>query len=802
MPTGLAVAGTVKNRLFVSNTAQDTVQVVQLADDLTDMTFVMAPAQRFPLRIPAGQGPGDLAATFDRRFVVVLNLVSESVRLIDADSLLLVRDAVGAVLQMPLGEAGTRPAAMVASPVACPEANCAGRVYVALAGAGAILAVDVFNDENGVRLYASQVFAVGGEPSALAVNPAGPTLFATDASVGAVIRVNLDTGVKDSRDIGGIGGALAVSRDGTMVVVGRPALRDVVVFGAADGAEWGVVDSNTKYAPTPSCVRGCDATVTEQSCEGGHPADLEICADDTGLHSLEDVCRAVSDPDIAVCAGDTTPYQAIYLDSVPTKIVTLGEEQVGRHRLRVACFGDDPVDCEVDANCSSTEVCVSGQCAREQTHGEMAAVALLDGNVVFIGLADESGGHPEPTLIEQKWCLAPSVDDVQTFELQDRRYIPSNINVTSAELSDWLERCPDLPDRARYTCVSDGVGGVGVSFHNTGKTRWRFMWEGIRLSLRGILEERAIPGGTCNPGDCPASATCKGGQCFESWLSLDEDASRTFEANAQVIHACETVSGGACDGNTDAVDKAAWGDIVALTDNPLPDCTGCNGESGADWRALERRILTKAAGDIVAFRLDKYLDAGCFDSAEVDFDIRVADQVVAYPLWLGSKEDLGKSGGEIHLSPGDLMGPGSATPGRFPSELFQIRDDLDPQPNLSSCERYNADGSPLALSEQLSRNRGFWFTVEAPFSLFESGKGFDSRGDPILDGTAGVIPGAMIVSDVGVRILEAVAGSDSKQWVPYPVIFLTYSGSNELLGFVPFDVARQFKSEKKYRLLR
>ncbi|MFC1610214.1 YncE family protein, partial [Myxococcota bacterium] len=166
-PSGLTVAGTARSRLFVSNSAQDTVQVLDLGEHLDEINFVFGPARRFPLRIPAGLGPGDLATTFDRRYVVVLNLVSESLRLIDADTLLLVRDAKGEVLQLPLGKPGSRPTAMVASPVAC-EGECVGRVYVALAGSGSVLGVDVTSSADGLRLDPARVYAVGGEPSALA----------------------------------------------------------------------------------------------------------------------------------------------------------------------------------------------------------------------------------------------------------------------------------------------------------------------------------------------------------------------------------------------------------------------------------------------------------------------------------------------------------------------------------------------------------------------------------------------------------------------------------------------------------
>ena len=62
-PSGLAVAGTDVKRLFVSNYGEDSLQVLSLTDSLADLNFVAGPAKYFPLRIPAGSGPTDLAVT-------------------------------------------------------------------------------------------------------------------------------------------------------------------------------------------------------------------------------------------------------------------------------------------------------------------------------------------------------------------------------------------------------------------------------------------------------------------------------------------------------------------------------------------------------------------------------------------------------------------------------------------------------------------------------------------------------------------------------------------------------------------
>ena len=69
--------------LFVANSGEDAVQLLELGSDLSKLDFVYSPANYFPLRIPAGPGPTDLAGSYDGRFVVVLDTITESLRLID-----------------------------------------------------------------------------------------------------------------------------------------------------------------------------------------------------------------------------------------------------------------------------------------------------------------------------------------------------------------------------------------------------------------------------------------------------------------------------------------------------------------------------------------------------------------------------------------------------------------------------------------------------------------------------------------------------------------------------------------------
>ena len=173
-PLGLAVAHHVGDaatpatwsRLFVSNYGEDTVQVLELGGALADLDFVYSDSHYFPLRIPSGPGPGDLAATPDGRYVVVLNLVSEEIRLVDAGSLRMVTGPSGAVAAFPLAPLGARPNALVAAPGSCGD-RCHGRFFVTLSGAGAVVAFEVRATDQGPSVTPTRVYDVGGEPTAL-----------------------------------------------------------------------------------------------------------------------------------------------------------------------------------------------------------------------------------------------------------------------------------------------------------------------------------------------------------------------------------------------------------------------------------------------------------------------------------------------------------------------------------------------------------------------------------------------------------------------------------------------------------
>ncbi|MBI3178506.1 MAG: hypothetical protein HYZ27_02520, partial [Deltaproteobacteria bacterium] len=447
-PMGLAAA----NRyLFIANHDEDALQVLDLSGGLESIQFVESPSRYFPVRIPAGSGPTDLAATANGRFVVVLDVYSEALRLVDAgkrtsDSPILVRTEPGnlesPILEVAVGPPGSRPTTLVASPAACELSDCAGRVFVALAGQGAVVSFVVLANSPGPRLEVERVYAVGGEPVRLSVSPNGLLVFATDLSAPDLLRIDRITGAVERRDVGDAGGPLAVSQDGELVIVGRPTLRDVVVFAEADSGALGLIDADSAFAPVPdpACLQLCGEP---DRCAREHPADRSLCMDGTGGLS-----------------ATSEPYRALYLGRVPAHIATLGVA-AGHSRLKVTC--DTP------------------------TYDEFAVVAGIDGLVRLVGLLGTGRTFPAPVLAAEGACVPPSVK-AERYEVDVTSNLATRLvtDVTGLPLNETLatlfEPCPATPALARFRCLTSGAGGMVLSPGNTGNLAWELRWEGVLVS--------------------------------------------------------------------------------------------------------------------------------------------------------------------------------------------------------------------------------------------------------------------------------------------------------------------------------
>ncbi|MBI5510128.1 MAG: hypothetical protein HY903_15330 [Deltaproteobacteria bacterium] len=773
-PMGLAVAaapieggGYEYRRLFVSNFTEDSLQVLELGDTLADVELLYGPNNYFPLRIPAGAGPGDLAATSDGRFVVVLDLITESVRLVDAKALTLVRDAAGGILELPLGGGGARPTSLIAAPVCVAgggckgvcgtgcEAGLLGRFYVSMPGSASILAFDVVKDGAAgntppVVLKPSRIYDVGGEPTDLAVDRAGTLVFASDSAAMQVLRLDLASGLVDRRDVGGAPGPLAVTPDGTLLLVGRPEWSDLVVFDDASGSRFAPLDANPAYTPLPQCLSACAAT-DPAVCDGAHPADQAICSTDAGLGTTP---------------GAAT-YDGLYLGRAAAKILALGEVPKaaqdagtlpGEPWLNNGC--QPPGDPEAEP-----------PPPQEQQFSQYAVVATLDGAVLFVALRADTTAPAAPTLVTDRWCRPPSVssksEDRALYDEDKQWSVVPDANhpeIRHLLLASLLAPCPATPaGRQRTLCASDGrattaadgtaipAGGV-VLFPGNHPPSITFQWEGLLTNIN---------------------------QAPDAGMVDDEGAfvDRVGDLDSVDIRGRELAAG--FDDPTDCeVDPSAityYGDVLQILSKPLGD-SACRTALGNDTRKcrLERRIVkvdSTAEGHRRLFVCPSLLPVkSCFDNrGTIQYHLRAGDEFVV-GFGANTPERLG---------PGEVLLPRAGIDSR--NLMFQVRA-LDAHPGLDACERYDDAGMAQAPMEQvLSRGlkpENTTWTLDAVDELVPletGGKGFDvNAGQPR-------IPGAMILSPVG---------EDE------PVAFLTYSATNGLLGFVPSDATANRRSHR------
>lgn len=435
-PSGMVLAGSNFEYVFVANAGVDAVQVIKAAPALKDVDMVPGPVRYFPLYIPVGPNPTELAATVDGRFVVVLDLVTGSLRLIDADTLALVRDSTGEPINVPIGPSSAQPGSIVGASVGCgTDSGCLGRFYVTLRALGSVAMVDVRqgSTSSSPTLSVTKVLTVDAvEPLRIATVPGQDVFFVTDAGSARLLRVDNRgaTPVMTTSDIGSPGGPVAVSGDGTVVAVGRPASRDLVLLSnvTRDGldGDLSMVDADPTWTPTLQCLQACG----NDSCSDAHPADAALCSANTGLGTPQ----------------AKLPYGAVYVGGIPSQLSAV-------HGAPGA---------PIAGGCS-----VAGGTAPTFTEGW--ALANLDGSIYFIALRDTTGALV-PQLIPADSCAAPKVIS------PDGQVAPSS----------FLDTCVANPGRQRLTCLKDGTGQEVVTLARGQlplATTWSFAWESVLPNL-------------------------------------------------------------------------------------------------------------------------------------------------------------------------------------------------------------------------------------------------------------------------------------------------------------------------------
>ena len=449
-PAGLVAAGTDHARVFVANSGFDAVQVVDLDPQLPNIDMAMAPAKFFPLFIPTGPNPTDLAATPDGAYVFVLDTLLGAVRMIDATTLNLVpiADAIDdfSVVLAPIDSLFDT---MVASQSTCsaagvPGGRCVGRIYLGSQALGQLAIVDaVAAADSTLSLHSRGWVPAAGVPGRIAVAAieGGDRLFVTDlasANVNQIDVVNGQAHMAAQVDLGERGGVLSVSADGNYLVVGRPTLQDVVVYpltASGLGAAPAPLDLQPVFTPAPLCLETCAAP--GNACAGAHPADLELCSDGNT---------------IGFASAAAQRYAAMYLGAIPSQITPVASAAV-----------------QVQNNCLAA--------GAPQAYQEAMAIATIDGSIYFLGLVDNTGAF-SPRLLTQDQCAAPALSALK------------NVAAPSA----YLAACPnDTIKRNRAVCVADNTGAAGVVTLLPGNLRqqpapftptsvqMRLDWEGVVL---------------------------------------------------------------------------------------------------------------------------------------------------------------------------------------------------------------------------------------------------------------------------------------------------------------------------------
>lgn len=673
VPGGVAIAGPANaQRLFVLNQGEDALQVVNLGDAdaglrLLQAQFEPSPAQYFPLRVPVGPSPSAIAATPDGRYVVVLESGAGRLAVVDAEALIAVAPAnsgsqesqinpglpqlrFGGAMPVALAASQARPS--VLNPCATPddlqsqEAGCLGWFFVATDAAD-IWWVEITREGGLVplrrypvsmpvaRLHASQdgewlFFVEGG-----ALSSAGQARLAQVPEVAAqgrrFGRLHRALGTEITGDLSATGGPLALSQDGRFLLVGRPALNDVVVVADPldpEATELAPMPLDPVFGPTPKCIAACGDTL---SCgNAAQLADGEICTDANGWQTTGQ------------------PYVGLGLSGAPAEMLTLEGRLVGTEGsedtaentakvarvLRVGCAPNDAFGVlpQTDDTAASSQFWAFDQYAVVATLSGSMHVVGLSGRIENIdGQEIEGSDALEPQIVHHAPCTQPELS-LSAVEGSD---ILPRIQSVGAILADC--DAVDALGRQRFACVTPsgqeaGGGGLGL-WHTAGDAATRgsisqaqtwaltLDWEGplplagqtqrtgggqvrddggftdpnIDLSAQGILPGDILELTTPPQEGSSCAAPNPGG----GLLSLAE---RTCRVVYSVVEVLPPVCADAADVDTTRCRDIAESARLVL-DPPIgTDCYGTGAQIGYRVRVSEAFLATATQNDQVLDR--------------------------------------------------------------------------------------------------------------------------------------------------------------------------------------------------------
>jgi len=745
MPTGLAIAGTDVERLFIANTGEDALQVIALGENLDTLNPVEGPSYYFPLRIPGGPAPEEIAASENGRFVVVLNWVTEKLHIIDADLLDTARRG-GVDVEIALGAEGQEPYRLIAVPSGCARSgfeDCAGVFLVSLPGSGSVSELVLREDSEGPLGEVSATHAVDGMPGELTVSADGLFAYAADTSTAHVHRIDLENGNIDKFDVGYRASSLGVSSDGRFLVVGRPAVEDVLIFDGAGLETMTQVLANPSLVPASRCLVDCTSPVApEEQCPGAHPADLGVCSGPGGVEQ-----------------GVNGDYAGMYVGFIPASLTPLGVG-AGNPIISVPCqsIAVDPL---------------------LQNWSEVMLVLGQNGEGYLLGLTMESDEATSPVILSQGWCNGAGLTDIAVSSYEAAQEAVTD--GASEELTPPLAfdsifgPCLAFPEGLnRYTCVGLGDSDAGILLNpmRNNILAMDYQWEPIvQLGDNlGIRFEREISGGIYR---------------YENETAYFADSGISIGSFAPYINTRKKlVEMGKC-----SEDTVHCGDILEITsplaaaiviagtdptiDQPSESCLEALAGEPSLGCSLERRIIdTVNVNGSTELVLDRPLPEACMPgSGRIAYRVRMAD---VFGLRVGTTK-------QTRMAPGESMGIGGDV---LPTNALtaSIRTDTVADESLGACERYGPGGAYV----------GTRYDRDSLGSI----RVYDAHSKTVNEGTASEavvgLTWSMLLttagdplSPKGIPMLLGQTITWSREDAPL-VLFTSYARSNRVVGMVPY----------------
>lgn len=229
----------------------------------------------------------------------------------------------------------------------------------------------------------------------------------------------------------------------------------------------------------------------------------------------------------------------------------------------------------------------------------------------------------------------------------------------------------------------------------------------------------------------------------------------------------------------------------ALDNDPIyTDDVHKLGVVDTDLCLVERRIISVQKNQLVLEnplphpkpdQIGKVPDgAPCYPSAgEIAYKVRMGRQYQVTSA--GFSERLGIDSGKTTWGPAGFSG--AASPVIFSLQELSLVYPAQSGDPWDACRVLPAAAADV--HHRFGRDLPFAFSVTSGFSPLTSGV------QPADTATAaGYLPGAMIAAP------RKNAASDPDAWSGnYPPVFLSYSGSNAILGFVPYDLNNLFTGD-------